>query len=360
MFETRDIFEPFGCAAVEGQRADNHGSNIQEGADGEIIAVWYGGTAEKHEDVQIWMSKKLPGKEEWLKPWVCEKEGKTSKIPDEMEEFAGHSSEGNPVIYYEKEQDRLHLWWITIYGFGSSRGWSTGFIKYKHSDDGGKSWTLRENGQPRLLHDFWGEMIKNHPIKLSNGEVILPAMTEWTSYSPIFYKASAEEFKKGCLESNWRKIQTDGTGCFQPTIAEIKQGKILCFLRSSKKGKFKGVMTQMKSNDYGESWTLPHENDHGFPNPDANNDMVKLSNGHLVLVYNDSSRIRNPLTAALSEDGGKSFPFKKNIVFTSNVNDRFAYPSVIQASDGLIHVTYSNGPSGNIKWACFDEDWIKE
>jgi predicted neuraminidase len=362
MFEAKEIFEPFGCGPEPG-KGSNHGSNLCEGPSGELIAVWYGGTGEKHEDVQIWMSKKFPGAE-WQAPWVCEKEGKTSTIPEAMEEdFGGKnaSSEGNPVLFFEPEQNRLHLWWITIYGFGASRGWSAGFIKYKHSDDLGETWVLQEDGQPRLLHDFWGMMIKNVPIRMSNGDMLLPSMAEWTSYNPIYWKCDAEEFRKGCLDSAWRKITTGGTDCFQPTIVELDPpGRILSLMRSSKKGKFAGVMAQMESDDYGETWTDPHENDYGFPNCDANNAMVKLANGHVVLVFNDSPKDRNPLVAMLSIDGAKTFSFKRAIEFDPDDKARFHYPCAIQSSDGLIQVTYSYSPHDNIKWASFDEDWIME
>ncbi|MHA1698464.1 MAG: sialidase family protein [Promethearchaeota archaeon] len=368
MFYSEEIFEPFGCGPTKSDdintpigRGSNHGSNITEGPDAELIAVWYGGTSEKHEDVQIWMSKKESGSSGWSKPRVIEKEGRTSRIPPEMDEFKGrNSSEGNPVIYYEAEQERLHLWWITIYGFGSMRGWSTGFIKYKHSDDFGETWVLKEDRTPRLLHDFWGEMIKNHPIRLSNGDIILPAMTEWTSYSPVYYICKPEEFKKGCLESQWEKVRAPGIGCFQPTLVELEPGHILSLMRVEKNSKFNRFMAQQDSFDHGRSWTDAHVNDFGFPNCNANNDIVKLKNGHVVLIYNDSREIRNPLTAALSEDGAKTWPYKRNIDYSQDPAARFHYPSVIQTKDGLIHVTYSYQPHDNIKHAVFDEDWIKE
>ncbi|MFX0101468.1 MAG: exo-alpha-sialidase [Candidatus Hodarchaeota archaeon] len=375
MFESEEIFKPFGCGPTKADnlhepiaKGSNHGSNICEGPNGELIAVWYGGTGEKNADVQIWMSKKFKG-EKWAKPLVIEKEGRTSRIPEEMEEFEGNnSSEGNPVIYFEKEQDRLHLWWITIYGFGSQRGWSTGFTKYKHSDDLGKTWVLKDDGTPRLIHDFWGEMIKNKPVRLSNGDMILPAMTEWTSYSPVYYKCTAGEFKKGCLESKWTKVNAPGTGCFQPTVVELEPGHLLSFMRTSKGSKYNKMAAQQESFDYGVTWDEAHANDFGFYNCNANSDMVKLQNGHIVYIFNDSPEIRNPLTAALSEDGGKTWPYKKNIVHSQDeLGTRFAYPATVQSSDGLIHVTFSNTNrkgseklTDNIKWVCFDEAWIKE
>lgn len=372
MLKKKEIYEPRGCGASAADDIDTpvkegwaHGSNICQGPGGDLVCVWYAGSAEKHEDVQIWMSKKPPGAGSWQKPWVCEKEGRTSEIPEEMEEFSRqdkgyhHSSEGNPVIYYEEEQDRLHLWWVTIYGFGKDRGWSTGFIKYKHSDDGGKSWVLGDGDVPRLLHDFWGEMIKNHPIKLYNGDVLLPAMTEWTSYSPVYYKCTVKEFAKGCLESQWTKVGAPGTGCFQPTLVELEPGHVLSLLRVSKTSKFNAMMAQQESMDFGTTWGEARANDWKIPNCNANSDAVRLANGHVVLVFNDSPETRNPLTVALSDDGCKTFKWKRDLERRDDDKYRFGYPSVCQGSDGTIHATYTYDPSRNIMHASFDEDWIK-
>ena len=42
-----------------------------------------------------------------------------------------------------------------------------------------------------------------------------------------------------------------------------------------------------------------------FPNPNAAVDLIKLKNGHLVMIYNDSNQgHRNPLTMRVSTDSG--------------------------------------------------------
>lgn len=61
---------------------------------------------------------------------------------------------------------------------------------------------------------------------------------------------------------------------------------------------------------------------------------------------------RTPLTAALSEDGGKTWPWKKNL---AEGDDSFAYPSAAQTADGRIHVLYTSGGRKVIRRAVFLE-----
>ena len=80
--------------------------------------------------------------------------------------------------------------------------------------------------------------------------------------------------------------------------------------------------------------------------------MIGLSNGHLILVFNDSFSRRTPLTVALSVDGGKTFSHKRNI---AEGNKDFAYPFAIQTKDDKIHVVYTTDRRGTILQSVFDE-----
>ena len=91
-----------------------------------------------------------------------------------------------------------------------------------------------------------------------------------------------------------------------------------------------------------------------FPNPNAATDFIKLRNGHLLLVYNDNANsTRMPLTAAISIDGDKTYPYQRNIV--NKPGDSAAYPTAIQTSDGKIHVVYTSEKRTLINHAVFDE-----
>jgi predicted neuraminidase len=92
-----------------------------------------------------------------------------------------------------------------------------------------------------------------------------------------------------------------------------------------------------------------------MPNPNAAVDFLKLRNGHLLLVYNDSMSQRTPLTVAISTDNDKTYPYKKNIA--EGQND-FAYPYVIQTRDGKVHLVFTSNRRSVINHAVFDETAI--
>lgn len=107
-----------------------------------------------------------------------------------------------------------------------------------------------------------------------------------------------------------------------------------------------------RSSDYGRTWSPPEQTD--LPNPNAGTDLVGLASGRIALVYNDSPKERTPLTVALSDDGGESFPAKRDL---EDAPGEYSYPAVIQARDGRIHVTYTYRRE-TIKHVSVTEDWV--
>jgi len=109
---------------------------------------------------------------------------------------------------------------------------------------------------------------------------------------------------------------------------------------------------QSESRDGGNTWS--DAQDSVLRNPDAGIAMTRLRNGHLVIVFNDSSMSRTPLSVARSEDEGKTW--SKPLNLESNPGE-YSYPSVIQTADGMIHATYTFRRYA-IKHTEFNEDWL--
>jgi hypothetical protein len=86
-------------------------------------------------------------------------------------------------------------------------------------------------------------------------------------------------------------------------------------------------------------------------------ELLKLASGHLLLIFNDSMSQRTPLTAALSPDGGQTWPHRRNIA--DQPKQSYAYPSAVQTADGKIHLVYTSDGRTTIHHAVFDEDWIR-
>jgi predicted neuraminidase len=84
-----------------------------------------------------------------------------------------------------------------------------------------------------------------------------------------------------------------------------------------------------------------------LPNPNSGTDAVTLADGRHLIVYNHAahrpespgSGNRWPLDVAISRDG-VSWSHVLTLE-TEPLPSGYAYPAVIQASDGLVHVTYT-------------------
>jgi predicted neuraminidase len=62
-----------------------------------------------------------------------------------------------------------------------------------------------------------------------------------------------------------------------------------------------------------------------------------LQDGRQLLVYNPVRRGRTPLVVGLSRDGVNW----QTIATLEEQPGEYSYPAVIQAGDGLVHVTYT-------------------
>ena len=334
MFKSQEIFERKGLGG------SSHASTITEDKHGTLYCVWYSGTKEKAADVKIYMSKKKKGDQQWSEPVLLEKEGITSENPfaEDLEEGEiEETSEGNPVIFVDPETGRLWLFWVTMRGAGDKSGWSACIIKVKHSDDGGNTWT-----KPRVIRDMIGWMIRNKPIILSNGDVLLPIMSEMGLAKTMMYRITKEEFAKGSQDCKIIEPTSfiDG-GVIQGSIAEIEPGKLICYMRATSGSTVGPYIAGSYSSDFGYTWTPIEKNSANIENPDSGVDLVKLKNGDLLLVCNPQAHGRYRLSIFRSHNNGKSWNLFMDLENDSTKLAEFSYPAIIESNDGSVHVTYT-------------------
>ena len=98
-------------------------------------------------------------------------------------------------------------------------------------------------------------------------------------------------------------------------------------------------------------------------NPGSSVDVVVLKSGAWLLVCNDTTDGRHKLTVYRSGDEGATWPVKRALESEPDKEDgSFSYPSMIQAADGTVHVTYSHTrkdvKGSTIKHARFNEAWV--
>jgi predicted neuraminidase len=296
-----------------------HASTIEELPDGTLLCAWYAGSYEKHPDVLIQMARKAPGEGEWSEPEV-------------IQDTPGYS-EGNPVLFHAPD-DTLWLFYVTMYG----NRWDECRLNYRQSRDAGRTW-----GGERVLHEPLGWMTKNKPT-LHDGAILLPLYDEvnWRSMVMV-----SEDLGETWAVSNF---VTSPPGNLQPTLMPLRDGRILMLLRTTGDSR---VCWKSTSSDGGRTWADPAAPT-DLPNPHSGTDGVTLRSGNLAYAYNPSPDARSPLSVALSEDDGTTWPCRKDLETEAA---EFSYPSIMQGRNGRIHLVYTHRRT-RIQHAEFDEEWL--
>lgn len=288
-----------------------HASTIEK-IPGGVIAAWFGGTAEKDPDVEIYMSRKLNG-EEWSTP---------VSVANGIQHDDKRYPCWNPVLFRYPDGPLLLFYKV---GPNPDEWWGELICSY----DDGLTWSESR----RLPEDILGP-IKNKPILLENGDLICPSSAEQDGWR-VHFEISSDTGK------TWKLIgpinDAKKYDVIQPSILQYGDGKlqILCRSRQS------AIITSW-SDDNGLTWS-PLEMT-GLPNPNSGTDAVTLSNGIQLLVYNPTEirpgqwgGPRTPLSVAVSKNGMEW----KEVCVLEDARGEYSYPAVIQDSEGFIHITYT-------------------
>jgi len=311
-----------------------HPVSISELASGDLYLVYYGGQGEYATRTAVFGSRRKKGETTWSAP-----------VPIARNPLW---SVGNGVIW--QAPDGL-VWLFFVTRFGDT--WSDSRIAVKISQDGARTWS-----DASILTFDAGTMVRNRPIVLRDGDYLLPIYHE-TGHDPEFLAAdSMSSFLRYSRKTGkWKETGRirSRIGNIQPAPAQISDQELIAYCRRG--GGYgptrDGYLVRAESHDGG--WTWSEGRDSRFPNPNAAVDFLRLRNGHLLLVYNDSMSDRTPLTVAISTDGDKSYPYKRNIAVG---NYDYAYPTAIQTSDGKVHIVYTSHARTVINHAEFEESAI--
>ena len=374
MFEGELIFPP--------EPWHNHGSSVVETPAGNLLAVWFHGSGERTaDDVKLLGARKRPGGG-WSEPFEM---ADTPDLPD-----------CNPVLFVDP-RGVLWLFWITV----QDNEWGGSLLKCRiaedYEGDGPPVWKWQDviHARPRdleqrfqavvekgldmldpflevepkikkeiedaakkagvKLHQRLGWMTRIHPIMVGEQRMLLGL------YSDVFNCSLAAwtedwgktwQFSYPILDPDPLKIAN-----IQPSFARRKDGTIVAFMRDNG---FPHFVRVSESRDGGMSWGPVDALD--IRNPGSSVETLVLRSGRWLLVGNDTFQGRHRLTVFLSEDEGRTWPVSRSVEKVEENKGNFSYPSVIQARDGMIHLTYSwrqDGTEGSsIKHVCFNEDWI--
>ena len=354
-----------------------HGSSLIEAPNGDLLACWFYGSGErKANDVLIKGSRLKKGNKNWEDVFDM---ADTPGLPD-----------CNPVLWIDNNE-KLWLFWIAV----RANKWENSILKYRTSinylNDGTPSWNWQDNiilkpgkrfsttiqsaFEKHIDEPMWAEyaqpyskliieaskdpekrqkgwMTRIHPLSLESGRILLPLYSDGYNISLI---AISDDNGKNWKASN----PIVGLGPIQPSLVKKNNGDILAFMRDS--GSDPKRVLKSISKDNGETWSFT--TDTKIPNPSSSIEVIRLKNGNWIMACNDTETGRNQMAILLSFNEGKSWEIKKYIgKEDSNREISFSYPSLIQTSDELIHLTYSlkKRKGKTIQHVIFNEDWIKK
>lgn len=375
----------------------NHASCIVETPRGDLFVTWFRGSGERTaDDVQIMGARKRKGMDTWSAPFVI------ADAPD--------FPDGNPCLFVAPD-GRLWLFHTTI----QANTWESALLKYRvasdYHRDGPPRWEISEvlhvkpgdrfadvvaRELPRLeaeagqlelptrtrteVDDFLnamrhraedklyrrlGWMPRARPTLLESGRLILPLYHDGFSFSLMAF-----------TDDDGRHWQFSeplvGAGNVQPSIVQRRDGSLYTLMRDN--GPPPKRLLQSNSPDQGETWSTVTDSDQ--LNPGSGAEILRLRNGHWVLINNDTERGRHRLVVRLSADEGRSWPWERHLEADPPEPEagRYHYPSIIQAADGSLHASYSfhlhpdratdlvEGQPAvkSIKHAHFNEAWIRQ
>ncbi|QLL73526.1 sialidase family protein [Lactobacillus crispatus] len=355
----------------------SHASNLLMLENGDILCTWFSGTEEGKSDITIFLSRMKKETAKWT-------------IPEAMSNNPGRSDQ-NPVLFKAPNGD---LWLLYTSQQGGNQ--DTAIIQYRISHDLGKTWTR----QKELFPGETGLFIR-HPLVVSDsGEWILPLYhcvikndgKPWDgSFDYSAVRVSSDE------GNTWKEYEIPNSkGCVQMSIVKLSQGRGFVGLFRSR---WADHIYRTSSQD-GKKWTVPAPI--ALPNNNSSIQASLLADGNIVMAFNKSSKKdakvrrlslfsdeteekdapdeshgkvafwgapRAPMTVALSENDGKTWPYIRNVAegsgyaLTNNSKDKknreFSYPSIKQNLDGQIDLTFTYFRQ-NIAFVELSEDWIKK
>lgn len=279
-------------------------------SEGHLVAAWLAGSKEAANDVGVWVAR-FSGKQ-WSTP---------VRVAD------GRSPDGealtviNPILFSPKRGPLMLFY---------SRGklpadWHPLRMT---SLDGGATWS-----KPVALGPGVSGPAKDKPLELSNGIVIAGSSTEYDGWRI--------HFERSMDGGNTWHVVYPAVGprtvqAIQPTILDHSHGQLQALVRTKS-----GFVFSTKSRDWGKTWSVLAPLD--IPNSNSGLDAVTLTDGRDLIVTNPLPYVegrwdRHKLSVFISADHQT---YRDVLDLENEANQEFSYPAVIQAPDGLVHITYT-------------------
>ncbi|MBI5816513.1 MAG: exo-alpha-sialidase [Nitrospinae bacterium] len=310
-----------------------HGASMVELRDGNILASWFSAIEETHGDAEIFGAIRDAKTGLWGAPYTIIPKSYTKSV-------------GNTALF--RDDDGLIWMFFAAVRFG---GWSGAMVDYVTSADEGKTWS-----GGKTLVAWPGNLPRNPPVKVGDHTMLVPLFVDfWYEAGLSGAYTALLKYKNGQVtEKTYAKL--DDPDSIQPALIKLPDGRILMLTRD----KTDRFIRKSYSTDGGKSWGPVEMTE--LPNPGSGICAMYIEEMEAVVVaYNHSRKGRNPLSLAMSFDGGKTF--RRVVDLESRPGDpkaSFDYPAILRTRDGLIHLIWTHDDRATVKHAMFNVEWLKE
>jgi predicted neuraminidase/predicted glycoside hydrolase/deacetylase ChbG (UPF0249 family) len=354
-----------------------HSSSVVELPNGDLLVCWFEGSGErKSNDVAVMGARLKKGQSQWSEPFVM---ADTPGNPD-----------CNPVLFLDAK-NRLHLTWVVVV----ANRWEASLLKtristdyqnegapnwdwqdvillkpgeefaealekgFRKMDPPGLAWAEYAPQYERMIVEAANDPVKRevgwmgriHPLVLPEGRMLLPLYSDGYNVSLVAISDDNGD--------TWKpSLPIVGRGNIQPALLQKKDGTLVAYMRDNGDAPQRIIVSTSEDNGY--TWSVSRKT--FIPNPGSSVEAITLVDGNWLMVCNDLEDGRNRLVVLLSDDEGETWKWKRYLEYMPKGKGGFSYPSVIQAYDGLVHVTYSHHTADgkSIKHVSFTPSWVKE
>jgi len=377
-------------ADIPSLRVQAHAANLMVLPDDTLACVWFGGSMEGRSDISVFISRLgqgdggSAGRQQWSAPVQL------SNDPDR--------SEQNPILFPLPDGT---LWLLHTAQLAGNQ--DTALVRRRISHDNGLSW-----GPTETLAAAPAGTFVRQPLQVqADGSWLLPTFRCRTLPGQAWDGSLDDSavLRSTDQGQNWSWIEVpDSLGCVHMNIVPAAAGgpHLLAFFRS----RWADHVYRATSDDGGLSWSAPQAT--VLPNNNSSIQALRLADGRLAMIFNASSALdatarreslydeldehkapaeapapataplarrafwgapRAPLTLALSEDDGLSWPWQRHLeegdghCLSNNseqrLNREYSYPSLRQSADGALHLAYTVFRQ-HIRHARVMPDWVKQ
>lgn len=355
-------------ALLEPAGTQNHAPHLCWLSPDRLACVWMAGDQEGTAGMSIFLSELRQGEGSWTSPVRVSRDDERS----EQNPFLFVTIDGRLHLMHTAQEVRRPDQEPREPGTAFSMQW-TARLRHQSCD-------------PDAL--VWGDCVdalegpafcRHPPAPRADGTWLLPIYRSLESGGAFGHDHSAVLV----LDAEGQAI---GTPCSIPgstgrvhgsLVATDRPGTWLQFFRS----RLADHIYRSRSHDDGLSWSEPE----AIPLPNNNSSIqaLRLRSGRLAMVFNrfalsDAQRAgqtwgeanwprrRWPLSLALSEDDGDSWPWIRDIdtgwgfcgSANGHLNGQLAYPSLLEGAPGDLHLAYSWAGRKAIRYLCLREEDI--